>query len=138
MESPVRLRATAILPGAPPHHWFLPACATLPFALEGVRCEQVVDLGNWPRQEQISTPIARLYTAPLRSWFGNLNGVGDSRLQVRSGAAGNLQPTKTPQGPRRMPSSTSQSEESLESQVTRPGYRVWSPRKKSLVPKSFI
>lgn len=54
----MRLRAAATLLGAPPHHWFLPARATLPFALEGVRCEQVFDLGSWARQEQSSTLIA--------------------------------------------------------------------------------
>lgn len=32
LRNPVRLRAAATLLGAPPQHWFLPACATFPFA----------------------------------------------------------------------------------------------------------
>lgn len=47
--SPVRLRVAATLLGAPLHPWLLPASATIPFALEGVRCAQVIDQESWAR-----------------------------------------------------------------------------------------
>lgn len=134
-EGPVRLRAAAPLPGAPLYHWFLPARTTLPFTLEGARCAQVIDQGSWARRMQLGTPGAPVCGAVKKlvrepGWRRGLE-----RLQVRSGAAGNFQPNRTPQGPRRIPSRTSQGEESgrLDDSASLQGVES---RKKSLVPKS--
>lgn len=46
VESSVRLRAAAILRGSTQNHGFLPACATLPFALECTCKLSTRDLGT--------------------------------------------------------------------------------------------
>lgn len=77
MESPVRLRAAATFPGAPPH---LLARTTLPFARSELSFPgRALDAGKLsPRRAGRArfklTPQYCLCAVPLRSWFGNLDG----------------------------------------------------------------